>query len=73
MEMVTAMMKSIMIDATLTEETVVDLVLTQTFAQNVPAIIISLKMEFVILRLEMVFAMIKPIILTVVMMVETVV
>jgi hypothetical protein len=71
--MVTAMMKSIMIDATLMEETVVDLVLTQTFAQNVPAIIISLKMEFVILRLEMVFAMIKPIILTVVMMVETVV
>ena len=67
------MMKSIMIDATLMEETVVDLVLTQTFAQNVPAIIISRKMEFVILRLEMVFAMIKPIILTVVMMVETVV
>ena len=67
------MMKSIMIDATLMEETVVDHVLTQTFAQNVPAIIISLKMEFVILRLEMVFAMIKPIILTVVMMVETVV
>ena len=71
--MVTAMMKSIMTTATMMVGTVVDLVLTQTFAQNVPAIIISLKMEFVILRLEMVFAMIKPIILTVVMMVETVV
>ena len=73
LEMVTAMMKSIMPHAAMMVEIVVDLVSTQPFVQNVLALVMLQEMESVILYLEMAFAMMKPIMLNAITMVETVV
>ena len=73
LEMVTARMSQIMLIAALTEEIVVDHVSLPVIAKIVPALGISLAMEFLVMDLEMDSVMMKPTMLPVNLTKETVV